>query len=150
MRVVALRAGPERRPLMAARMLQGVGGALLTPGSLAILQASFRPEDRARAIGAWSGLGGVTSAIGPFVGGWLVDAASWRLDLPDQPSAGARWSCTWPCATFPSPATPPCPAGWTTPAPLLGAVGLAASTYGLIERSWPIGSRSASWPWWRS
>jgi EmrB/QacA subfamily drug resistance transporter len=64
--------------LVAARVLQGIGGALLTPGSLAILEASFRPDDRPRAIGAWSGLSGVASAIGPFVGGWLIDAASWR------------------------------------------------------------------------
>jgi EmrB/QacA subfamily drug resistance transporter len=64
--------------LIGARVVQGVGGALLTPGSLAILEASFRPDDRPRAIGAWSGLSGVASAIGPFLGGWLIDAASWR------------------------------------------------------------------------
>jgi EmrB/QacA subfamily drug resistance transporter len=72
----ALAPGP--RVLITLRVLQGVGGALLTPGSLAILQASFREEDRGQAIGAWTGLGGVASAIGPFVGGWLVAAASWR------------------------------------------------------------------------
>jgi EmrB/QacA subfamily drug resistance transporter len=65
--------------LIAARALQGVGGALLTPGSLAILQASFVQKDRSAAIGAWSGLGGVATAIGPFLGGWLIDAVSWRL-----------------------------------------------------------------------
>jgi EmrB/QacA subfamily drug resistance transporter len=64
--------------LVAARVLQGVGAALLTPGSLAILQASFREDDRARAVGAWSGLGGAVGAIGPFVGGWLVDGPGWR------------------------------------------------------------------------
>ena len=64
--------------LVVARVLQGVGGALLTPGSLAMIQGSFRPDDRGKAIGAWSGLGGVASAIGPFVGGWLVQFASWR------------------------------------------------------------------------
>src|SRR3712207_4387978 len=63
--------------LVAARALQGVGGALLTPGSLAIISASFTGEDRAAAVGAWSGLGGVAGAIGPFVGGWLVEW-SWR------------------------------------------------------------------------
>jgi EmrB/QacA subfamily drug resistance transporter len=72
--------------LVLARVVQGVGGALLTPGSLAILEASFRPDDRSRAIGAWSGLSGVASALGPFLGGWLVDAASWRwiflINLP--------------------------------------------------------------------
>jgi EmrB/QacA subfamily drug resistance transporter len=72
--------------LIAARVVQGVGGALLTPGSLAILEASFRPDERGRAIGAWSGLAGVASALGPFLGGWLVDAGSWRwiffINLP--------------------------------------------------------------------
>jgi EmrB/QacA subfamily drug resistance transporter len=70
---------PGTAALVAARALQGVGGALLTPGSLAILEASFQPDDRARAIGAWSGLGGIAGALGPFVGGWLVQAGSWRL-----------------------------------------------------------------------
>ena len=56
-----------------------MGAALLTPGSLAILQASFTPDDRPRAIGAWSGLGGVATAIGPFLGGYLISAVSWRL-----------------------------------------------------------------------
>src|SRR4029077_9334685 len=64
---------------IAARGLQGIGGALLTPGSLAILEASFAPSERGRAIGAWSGLGGVATALGPFVGGFLITAVSWRL-----------------------------------------------------------------------
>jgi EmrB/QacA subfamily drug resistance transporter len=72
--------------LIAARAVQGVGAALLTPGSLALLQVTFRTDDRARAIGAWSGLGGVATAIGPLLGGWLVDVASWRwvflINLP--------------------------------------------------------------------
>jgi EmrB/QacA subfamily drug resistance transporter len=70
---------PTAGVLIAARALQGVGGALLTPGSLAILQASFAEDDRMAAIGAWSGLGGVATAIGPFIGGWLISAVSWRL-----------------------------------------------------------------------
>jgi EmrB/QacA subfamily drug resistance transporter len=65
--------------LVAARVLQGIGGALLTPGSLAIIEASFHPDDRGRAIGAWSGLGSVAAAIGPFLGGYLVDAVNWRM-----------------------------------------------------------------------
>src|SRR5207247_502870 len=72
---------PNVEVLIAARALQGVGGALLTPGSLAILQASFAEDDRMAAIGAWSGLGGVATAIGPFLGGWLIDAVSWRLGV---------------------------------------------------------------------
>src|SRR6478735_5984194 len=59
---------PTIEVLIAARVLQGIGGALLTPGSLAIIQASFRTEDRAAAVGAWSGFGGVAGAIGPFIG----------------------------------------------------------------------------------
>lgn len=64
--------------LVAARALQGVGGALLTPGSLAILQATFTAQDRAKAIGAWSGLGGAVGAVAPFLGGWIVEQAGWR------------------------------------------------------------------------
>jgi EmrB/QacA subfamily drug resistance transporter len=70
---------PSAAILIAARVVQGAGGALLTPGSLAILEASFVPHDRPRAIGAWSGLGGIAGALGPFVGGLLVQAATWRL-----------------------------------------------------------------------
>ena len=70
---------PNVETLIAARVVQGVGGALLTPGSLAILEASFHPDDRSRAIGAWSGLGGIAGAAGPFLGGWLVQVSSWRL-----------------------------------------------------------------------
>ncbi|GGX81590.1 MFS transporter [Streptomyces fructofermentans] len=69
---------PDAYTLIAARALQGVGGALLTPGALAIIEASFHPDDRPRAIGLWSGFGGVAAALGPFVGGWLVDGAGWR------------------------------------------------------------------------
>src|SRR5215211_5770291 len=69
---------PNAELLIAARLLQGVGGALLTPGSLAMIEASFRAADRAPAIGAWSGLGGVAAAIGPLLGGYLVEAVSWR------------------------------------------------------------------------
>ncbi|MFN8024560.1 MAG: MFS transporter [Acidimicrobiales bacterium] len=77
---------PGVEVLVAGRALQGVGAALLTPGSLAILQASFSVDDRARAVGAWSALGGVAGAVGPFVGGWLVGGPGWRwaflLNLP--------------------------------------------------------------------
>ncbi len=77
---------PNAAALIAARILQGIGGALLAPASLAILQASFRPDDRSRAIGAWSGLGGVATAAGPLLGGYLIAAGSWRwvffINLP--------------------------------------------------------------------
>jgi EmrB/QacA subfamily drug resistance transporter len=68
---------PNVAVLIAARALQGVGGALLTPGSLALISASFHGPDRSAAVGAWSGLGGIAGAVGPFLGGWLVEW-SWR------------------------------------------------------------------------
>ena len=72
--------------LIGARALQGMGAALLTPVSLALIEAIFREEDRGTAIGAWSGLGGLAAAIGPLVGGYLVAAVSWRavflINLP--------------------------------------------------------------------
>ncbi len=81
---------PSTEVLVAARALQGVGGALLTPNSLAIIQASFRREDRGTAIGAWSALGGIAAAIGPLLGGYLVDAISWRaVFLINLPMAAA-------------------------------------------------------------
>jgi EmrB/QacA subfamily drug resistance transporter len=77
---------PNAALLIAARAAQGVAAAFLVPGSLAILSSTFHEDDRPRAIGAWSGLAGVTSALGPFVGGWLIDAVSWRwiflINLP--------------------------------------------------------------------
>jgi EmrB/QacA subfamily drug resistance transporter len=69
---------PDQGVLIAARALQGVGGALLTPGSLALVRSSFCPEDQSRAVGAWSGLTGVAGALGPFLGGYLIDGPGWR------------------------------------------------------------------------
>ncbi len=68
---------PTTELLVAARFLQGIGAALLTPGGLAIIQSSFHPDDRAPAIGTWAGLSGIAVAIGPFVGGWILDQLSW-------------------------------------------------------------------------
>src|SRR5205807_966611 len=73
-------------PWIAARTLQGASAALLVPGSLAILSAAFPPAQRGRAIGTWSAFTGITAAVGPLLGGWLIDHASWRwvffINLP--------------------------------------------------------------------
>jgi EmrB/QacA subfamily drug resistance transporter len=74
------------RPLIIARAAQGFGAALLVPGSLAIISSSFREEDRGHAIGTWSGFSAITAAIGPVLGGWLIERFSWRavffINLP--------------------------------------------------------------------
>jgi len=74
------------RSLIMARAVQGLGAALLVPGSLAIISSSFRKEDRGRAIGTWSGFSAITAAIGPVLGGWLIERLSWRavffINLP--------------------------------------------------------------------
>src|SRR5712671_3311760 len=74
------------RQLIAARALQGLGAALLIPGSLAIISGSFSENERGRAIGTWSGFSAITASIGPVIGGWLVEHVSWRavffINLP--------------------------------------------------------------------
>ena len=93
---------PSDEMLVAARFLQGIGGALLTPGSLAMIEASFRREDRPRAIGAWSGLTGVAAAVGPLLGGYLVDAVSWRaVFLINLPIGAFVIATREPCAREP-------------------------------------------------
>ena len=116
--------------------MQGLGAALLVPGSLAILSAVFHPDDRAQAVGAWSGLSGVASAVGPFLGGWLIDAVSWRVAfLINVPLAVV--------VLVASRHVPETKVDDTKPLDLTGALlasaGLALTTYGLIEQSVPIG-----------
>lgn len=125
---------PNVDMLIAARVLQGMGGALLAPGSLAIIEASFHPDDRARAIGAWSGLGGVAGAIGPFVGGWLVQAATWRLVfLINVPVAVAVIAVA--LRGVPESRNPDAARSLDAIGVLTAAAGLAGLTYGFT--AWP-------------
>ena len=125
---------PNLVVLVLARALQGIGGALLTPGSLAILQASFRPGDRAKAIGAWTGFGGIAGAVGPFAGGWLVQGPGWRwVFLLNLPLAALVVLVT--VRSVPESADPDAARALDVPGAVLAAGGLAGLTFGLI--AWP-------------
>lgn len=124
---------PTIEVLVAARGLQGVGAALLTPGSLAIISASFVPEDRGPAIGIWSGLAGVTTAIGPLVGGWLVDMIGWRsIFWINVPLAAVVVLLSIKHVPETTGEQKKLDLGGTA----LTAVGLALLTYGLVEQQW--------------
>ena len=121
---------PDVRTLVAARVLQGIGGALLTPGSLALLQASFARADRGRAIGAWSGLGSVAAALGPFLGGVVVEV-SWRwVFLLNVPLCAAVVAVA--LRHVPESSDPEAARSVDVGGAVLGALGLAGITYALI------------------
>jgi EmrB/QacA subfamily drug resistance transporter len=123
---------PSIGVLIAARVLQGVGGALLTPGSLAIIQATFAPDDRPRAVGAWSGLGGVASAVGPILGGWLVQSAGWRwVFLLNLPLAAAVLAVT--VRHVPESRDSSVHGGFDIAGAVFAALALGGITYALIE-----------------
>jgi EmrB/QacA subfamily drug resistance transporter len=123
---------PNNNLLIAARAFQGIGGALLVPGSLAIISSTFSTERRGRAIGTWSGFTSVTSVLGPLLGGWLVQYASWRWvffinvplavvvlcisfwHVPESRDESVQGKLDWPGA-------------------LLVTLGLAGIVFGLIE-----------------
>ncbi|MEU7901705.1 DHA2 family efflux MFS transporter permease subunit [Actinoplanes sp. NPDC049118] len=126
---------PTVELLIGARVLQGMGGALLTPGALAILEASFVRADRSRAIGAWSGLAGVGGALGPFLGGWLVQVANWRLIfLINVPLALAVMAVT--ARHVPESRDAAAGTRIDVAGVLTGAAGLAGLTYGFT--AWPV------------
>jgi EmrB/QacA subfamily drug resistance transporter len=132
---------PNIITLIAARALQGVGGALLVPGSLAILEASFIPSDRSKAIGAWAGLGGVATAVGPFVGGFLIGAVSWRLVFYlNLPLTVAAVAIT--VRHVPESRDPAASGRIDVVGAALVSIGLAGLCYGLIEGS-DLGWQSA-------
>jgi EmrB/QacA subfamily drug resistance transporter len=123
--------------LIWARSIQGIGAALLVPGSLALITASFPEETRGQAIGTWSGFSAMTAAIGPVIGGWLIEHSTWRwiffLNLPlalavillspkvpESRNENASHHLDWPGA-------------------LLVTLGLGGVTCGLIE--WPVRTR---------
>lgn len=129
---------PDVSVLVAARLLQGIGAALLTPGSLAIISASFDDDDQGAAIGLWSGLGGVAAAVGPLLGGWLVEVAGWRsVFLINLPLAVA---VVWVSARHvPETRDPHPPERLDVAGAVLAALALGALTYGLIETTaWAV------------
>lgn len=128
---IACALAPGVGTLIAARAAQGIAAALLVPSSLAILGASFAPEQRSRAIGAWAGFGALTAAAGPILGGWLVDTWSWRaiflLNLPI--AAAAIWLTL---RAVPESRDPQAgPLDW--PGALTAALGLGALTWALTD-----------------
>jgi EmrB/QacA subfamily drug resistance transporter len=125
-------AAPSAELLILARLLQGIGGALLTPGSLAMIEASFRRGDRARAIGAWSGLTGVGAALGPLLGGYLVEAVSWRAVFLINLPLGL-FVMVMATRHVPETRDPMAHGRLDAPGAALAALGLAGTTYALIE-----------------
>jgi EmrB/QacA subfamily drug resistance transporter len=122
---------PSLGALIAARAVQGAGAALLVPGSLAVLRASFADDEQGSAIGAWAGLSGVTTAIGPLLGGWLITAWSWRaiffLNVPL--AAAAIWAAL---RCIPESRTPG-PVRIDLPGAAAATLGLGGCVYALIE-----------------
>ncbi|MGB0100417.1 MAG: MFS transporter [Nocardioides sp.] len=131
---------PNPQVLIAARVLQGLGAALLMPGSLAMIQGAFVRADRPKAIGAWSGLGSIAAAIGPFVGGALVQYADWRwIFLVNLPLAAVAVGVAQ--RAVPETRDPHTPRDFDLVGAVLAALALGGLTYALIE--W--GGTYAAW-----
>ncbi|MGH3361990.1 MAG: MFS transporter, partial [Nocardioides sp.] len=123
---------PTPEILIAARVLQGIGGALLVPGSLAMIQGAFAASDRPTAIGAWSGLGSIAAAVGPFVGGLLVDHASWRwIFLINLPIAAITVATA--LRSVPESCGEVAGRGVDAPGAVSASLSLAGVTYALIQ-----------------
>lgn len=123
---------PNVACLIAARAVQGVGGALATPGSLALISAAYDGEARGRAIGTWSGFSAVMSALGPVIGGWLVQIGSWRavffINIPLAAVVLAMLALRVDESRDPEAAKT-----IDVPGALLATFGLGALVYGLIR-----------------
>jgi EmrB/QacA subfamily drug resistance transporter len=132
---------PSSQLLVVARLVQGIGGALLTPGSLAMIESSFRPGDRARAIGAWSGLGGVATALGPLLGGYLVGSVSWRAIFLINLPLGV-FVVVMANRHVPETRDPTTSGRLDIQGAVLAGLGLAGTTYALIEAPGKGGSAS--------
>ena len=136
---VACALAPNPEVLIAARAVQGIGAALLTPGSLAMMHGSFRPEDRARSIGLWSGMSGISTILGPLIGGGLVQSVGWSaIFWMNVPIAAAIVVIT--VRYVPESRDAQAARRFDVPGAVLGAVGLGAITYALIE----VGTRPVS------
>ena len=126
---------PDVHFLIAARAVQGIGAAMLVPGSLALIAASFAERERGRAIGTWSGASAMTTALGPALGGWLIDHLSWRwaffLNLPLAAAALALLFLHVPESRDESAQSKPLDFAGVA----LATVGLAGIVYGLVESS---------------
>lgn len=130
---------PSLEWLIAGRALQGIGGALVVPGSLALIQALYHPDDRARAIGWWSGMSGMAGAAGPLVGGVLVDAAGWRwVFLINIPIAAVLTLLL--VARVPESRDGKLSGRFDVAGAVLAALGLGAMSYALIQGADNLGA----------
>jgi EmrB/QacA subfamily drug resistance transporter len=131
---VACGLATSTRALILARAIQGAGAAFLVPGSLAIISATFDDAERGRAIGTWSGFSAITSAIGPVVGGWLIEHVSWRaIFFLNVPLAVIVIALSLRCMSESRDETRGRRVDWT--AALLAVLGLGGIVFGLLE--WP-------------
>ena len=128
--------------LIGARAVQGIGGALLVPGSLALVNAAYPPDQRGRAIGLWAGFSAITSAAGPVLGGWLIDVASWRwIFFVNVPLALAVLAIA--ALRVPAAAGEAQEGRLDVPGAVLATAGLGGVIFALLESS----SRGFADPW---